>query len=112
MGETRQGRQFTDVRDFLLAKEALEISEYQIFFDAYRDWYGHEPSGSSLNTLFGEYLRSSELPHFVKHFARRFVASHPEQVQALLAAYRRSQRAHLIALGALALMVLWALTLT
>ena len=112
MDETGQDRRVTDFRDFLLAKEALEISDYQIFFDAYRDWYGHEPSGSSLNALFGEYLRSSELPHFVKHFARRFVASHPEQVRSLLAAYQRSHRAHLLALGTLALMVLLALTLT
>ena len=106
-----QNWQLSDHRSFVLAKEVLGVSEYQLFIDAYREWYGHEPNPRTVDALFGEYLRSGELPPFVRHFARRFVASHPAHVQSLQKIRRRSERANLIAIGTLALMVLTALAL-
>ncbi len=103
--------QLSDYQSFVLAKEVLGVSEYQLFIDAYRDWYGHEPGTRTIDAEFGEYLRSNELPLYVRHFARRFVAAHPDHVQSFQKVRQRSERAHLIAIGTLALMVLSALAL-
>ena len=103
--------QAADLQDFLLTKTLRETSDYQVFVDAFRDWYGHEPRQHGLEKVFGEYLKSGDLPHYVRHYARQYVAAHPGSVQTLVDGYRQSQRANLIAYGVLAAMVLFALTI-
>ena len=103
--------QATDTQDFLLTKTLRETSDYQVFVDAFRDWYGHEPVPHALDKVFGEYLKSGKLPHYVRHYARQYVAAHPGSVQTLVDRNRQSQRANLIAYGVLGAMVLFALTI-
>ncbi len=103
--------QATDMQDFLLTKTLRETSDYQVFVDAYRDWYGREPGRHALDKVFGEYLKSGSLPHYVRHYARQYVAAHPGPVQTLVDRNRQSQRANLIAYGVLAVMVLFAMTI-
>lgn len=103
--------QAADFQDFLLTKAARETSEYQVFVDAYRDWYGDEPAQRRLQNAFGEYLKSGDLPHFVRHYARRYVATHPDPVRTLMDRDRQSQRANLIAFGMLTVMVLFAMAI-
>ncbi len=104
-------RQVADLQDFLLTKTLRETSEYQVFLDAYRDWYAREPEQHALDKTFGTYLKSGDLPHYVRHFARQYVAAHPGPVQSLVHRDRQSRRANLIAFGVLAVLVLFAMTI-
>ncbi len=104
--------QSTDVRDFLLTKAARETSDFQVFADAYQDWYGHEPAQNRLERVFGEYLKTGDLPHFVRHYARRYVSNHPDPVRVLRDRERRSERAYVVAFSMLAAMVLFAMAIT
>ena len=101
----------TDFDAFLMTKDALGVSEYQVFRRAYRAWYGYEPSPGQTDSLFRAYLLSSELPHFVRHFARRFLQNHPEVPRAIQERYHRSQRADHISLALIVVMVFGALAL-
>jgi len=101
----------TDLQDFMLTKAAREISDYQIFLDAYRDWYGHDPAENRLESRFGDYLNTGDLPHFVRQYARRYVATHPGPVQTLLDRERRDKWARLIVYGVLAAMVFFAMVI-
>ncbi len=103
--------QAADFRCFLLTKAARETSDYQIFVDAYRDWYGREPAQHGLDKFFGEYLKSGDLPHFVRHYARHYVETHPGPVQTLVDRDRQSQRANLIAFGMVVVLVLFAMAI-
>ena len=103
--------QAADYNDFLLTKAARETSDYQIFGDAYRDWYGHEPTQNTLERVFGAYLKSGDLPHYVRHYAREYVASHPGPVQTLVERHRQSQRANVVAFGMLVVLVLFAMAI-
>ncbi len=104
--------QAADSQDFLLTKAARETSDFQVFADAYRDWYGHKPAQNRLERVFGEYLKTGDLPHFVRHYARRYVATHPDPVRVLRDRDRRSDRAYLVAFSMLAAMVLFAMAIT
>ncbi len=106
---TPTDRQAADFQDFLLTKTARGTSEYQVFLDAYRDWYGREPTQHRLESLFGNYLKTGNLPHFVRHYARHYVATHPVPVQTLLDRDRRSKRANVIVYGILTAMVILAM---
>ena len=103
--------QAVDLQDFLLTKTLRETSDYQVFVDAYRDWYGDEPAQHRLDKVFGEYLQSGNLPHYVRHYARQYVAAHPGPVQNLVDRNRQSHRANLITYGVLAVMVLFAMSM-
>ncbi len=101
-----------DEEDFLLTKAARGTSDYQIFLDAYAEWYGHEADPDVINSVFGDYLKTGELPHYVRHYARRYVEANPGPTQALRDWDRRSERAQSFAFGMLVLLVLIAIALT
>ena len=102
-------RQAADFQDFLLTIRARGTSEYQVFLEAYRVWYGRDPAQRRLEKVFGNYLKTGNLPHFVRHYARHYVATHPGPVQTLLDRDRKSKRANLIAFGILTAMVFFAM---
>ena len=100
-----------DLHSFHVTAELSESSEYQVFVDAYRAWYGRQPQTCEIEALFGAYLRSGQLPAFVRHFTRRYLADHPEQLAARTARYQASQKADIVALLLIAAMVFGALIL-
>jgi hypothetical protein len=103
----REGR--ADAERFVLARELLDVSEYDVFRRAYLDWYGREPDPRVIDSLFGAYLRTDELPMFVRHFARRYVEDHADRVHAVVDRERRAWRMDRIMLALIAALVVAAL---
>ena len=98
-----------DLDTIELTAQALQVSHYQIFADAYRAWHGDEAEDAYLDRLFGKYLRRGELPSFVRHYARNFVTDHPEILAARQADRLKRQRAEHLCFFLITLMVLAAL---
>ena len=49
----------------------LQISEYELFGIAYLTWHNHPISETRLDSLFKEYLATSDAPYWVNDFARK-----------------------------------------
>lgn len=98
-----------DLNALQLTAEAMKLSDYQLFFEAYRAWKGKEPEDAQINALFGRYLCRSDLPSFVRHFIRHYLSNHPELVETRKAEYRKDQRACFLSFMIIATMVLIAL---
>jgi hypothetical protein len=49
----------------------LQISEYELFRIAYRQWFNRPITESSLDSLFKAYLATGESPYWVNDFARK-----------------------------------------
>lgn len=110
MNSTTQ-TQNSDIEAFLIAREAMQTSEYKMFIEAYHLWYGHKPESRQIERIFGNYLKSDDLPHFVRHFARAYIDNHPERLQSNIVRERRSDRAYLLALFINCALVFGALAL-
>jgi len=98
-----------DAESFVLTRELLDVSDYEVFQRAYADWYGHEPDRHAIDAHFGAYLRSEQLPIFVRHYVRRFVQSHPDGVRAVVDRETRASRLNRIMIAVVALLVVFAL---
>ena len=66
--------------DFLVDDEAklvgfmagvLQISEYEFFRIAYQNGFNHQITEERLDSLFKDYLATSEAPYWVNDFARK-----------------------------------------
>jgi hypothetical protein len=101
----------SDLDAFLITKKALGISEYQLFIEAYRDWYGDKPHHKRIDALFGRYLHTMDLPFFVRHYARHYLDRHHEALQSIQDEYRRDKRANTFAFSTIVLLVMGALAL-
>jgi hypothetical protein len=99
----------SDLEALRLTAEAMNLSDYQLFLEAYRAWSGEEPDDAQLNAWFGRYLRRGELPSFVRHFTRNYLTSHPQLIATREAEYRKDQRARLLSFMVIATMVVIAL---
>lgn len=62
-----------DTRMVLDASSGLGVTEYQLFEEAWRQWYGCEPP-HRLERIFVRYMFHGEAPHWVRHFCRRVAA--------------------------------------
>ena len=49
----------------------LEISEWDLFREAYRWWFGKLPSNRVIDRAFSAYLVEEEIPFYVREFVRR-----------------------------------------
>jgi hypothetical protein len=101
----------SDLDAFLITKMALGISEYELFIEAYRDWYGDNPNSKRIDALFGRYLHNMDLPFFVRHYARHYLDRHHEALQSFKEEYRRDKRANALAFSTIILLVMGALAL-
>ena len=101
----------TAIDAFLVTKEALEISEFQVFRQAYRAWYGHPAAEQQLDPLFANYLKSNDLPFFVRHFCRNFIVQEPQHLYIQQARQYWSKRANAIAFACIVVMVVSAMLL-
>ena len=63
-------REPPDLRDVIMAAEALSISEYDFFRLAFRRWSGHEPEDKALERVFVDYMFYQAVPYWVRHLAR------------------------------------------
>lgn len=66
-----------DTRMVLDATSRLGVTEYQVFEEAWRQWYGAEPP-HRLERIFVRYMFHGEAPHWVRHFCRRVAACNGE----------------------------------
>ena len=53
------------------AAGALQISEYEIFRIAYRNWYDRPITDTRLDLLFKDYLKYGDVPYWVNDFSRK-----------------------------------------
>lgn len=49
----------------------LQISEYELFRIAYKDWFNQPIAEKRLETLFKDYLASGSIPYWVNDFVRK-----------------------------------------
>jgi len=53
------------------AAGVLQISEYELFRIAYRNWFNHQLSDTRLDSLFINYLTYGDAPYWVNDFSRK-----------------------------------------
>ena len=102
----------SELDTLLLTRESLDISEFEVFRDAYADWYGETPSQAQLEKQFDDYLTSRVLPFYVRHYCRNFVEKRPDCVRTTQVNERRSRFAERLTLALLIVSVATALILT
>ena len=88
-----------------------EVSEYQVFVDAYRDWHGSSPDDTEIEADFARYLRSGVAPEFVRHYLRTYPQRHPQEVAVHRHALQKAKRLRQVAFWLIVLMVIVALAL-
>ena len=52
------------------AANYLEVSEFNIFRDAYIAWYGKEVPEKQVEKIFVQYLQENRVPFWVRNYAR------------------------------------------
>jgi len=55
------------------AANILELSEYELFRRAYRQWHGCEPSEAALGRAYGRHFQGGGTPHWVRDYARAII---------------------------------------
>jgi hypothetical protein len=53
------------------AAGVLQISEYELFRIAYRNWFNHPLTDNRLDSLFKDYLAYGDAPYWVNDFSRK-----------------------------------------
>ena len=53
------------------AAGVLQISEYELFRIAYRNWFNHPLTETLLDSLFKDYLVYGKVPYWVNDFSRK-----------------------------------------
>ena len=101
----------TEPDSFLLARESLEVSEFDVFCIAYAAWYGEQPALQQIENHFDDYLTSGILPFYVRHYCRQFIDDYPEFVIAAQSREQRSLFANRLVTGILVIFVTVALIL-
>jgi hypothetical protein len=101
----------TELDTLILTREALDVSEFEVFRMAYTAWYGEKQTIPHLEKQFDDYLASGILPFYVRHYCRQFVENRPDCVDAAQKRERRSRFAERLVTGLLIAFVAGALTL-
>ena len=60
----------TDVQQVFTASAWLGVSEFQVFCDAWREWYNEEPSENRIEPFFIEFLGRDAVPFWVRSYVR------------------------------------------
>ncbi len=105
------GLPLDDLEALQLTAEAMDTSEYQIFIEAYRAWYGHEPETRQVEHLFSQYMRGLQIPPLVRHFTHHYLEDHPEFLRARQARLWRWHQAEFLVFLFIVAMVVAALVL-
>ena len=56
------------------AANILQVGEFQLLQLAYHEWHGHDMPETVTHGLFHAYMMHNEVPHWVRHYARRIIA--------------------------------------
>ncbi len=59
-----------DVQAVLETSAILEITEFEVFRIAYRDWFGHRALDGVIEPFFTDYMFNDIVPAWVRHFTR------------------------------------------
>ena len=51
----------------------LEVSEFDVYMDAYNAWYGNAPSEKQMERIFSHYLLENKVPFWVRSYANNRV---------------------------------------
>ena len=60
----------TDIQLVYKACSWLGISEFQIFSDAWREWYNEKPSEKRIESYFINFLEQDVIPFWVRNYVR------------------------------------------
>ncbi len=59
-----------DVQAVLNTSALLEITEFEVFSIAYRDWFGRRPADEVIEPFYTDYMFNEVVPTWVRHFTR------------------------------------------
>ncbi len=59
-----------DVQAVLETSAILEITDFEVFRIAYRDWFGHLALDGVIEPFFTDYMFNDIVPAWVRHFTR------------------------------------------
>ncbi len=59
-----------DVQAVLNTSALLEITEFEVFRIAYRDWFGKRAADNVIEPFFTDYMFNEVVPAWVRHFTR------------------------------------------
>ena len=62
--------------DLRLVRDAaaiLHLREFDLFRAAWQDWFGRPPDEKAVERVFVAYLFHQQVPHWLRHFARRVI---------------------------------------
>lgn len=102
----------TEFDTFILTRESLDTSEFEVFCVAYTEWYGEEAAMPYIEQQFNAYLKSGVLPFYVRHFCRHYVEKYPVCVIDAQTQERRSWIAERVAAALLIAFVAAALLIS
>lgn len=68
-----------DIDDILLTSALLDVTEFQLFKTAYRQWYGAEPGVMTFHVTFADYMINGVVPFWVRSYTRKILGNraHP-----------------------------------
>ena len=59
-----------DVQAVLNTSALLEITEFEVFRIAYRDWFGRRAADNIIEPFYTDYMFNEVVPAWVRHFTR------------------------------------------
>lgn len=62
------------------AANILQVGEFQLLQLAYFEWHGQDMPESITHNLFHAYMMHNEVPHWVRHYARRIISLDEQQI--------------------------------
>ncbi len=65
-----------DIVAILDASSVLEVTEFQFFELAYRDWHGRKANEQIIEKYFAAYMFAERIPSWVRSFARKILRLH------------------------------------
>ncbi|MEJ2343884.1 MAG: hypothetical protein P8076_10425 [Gammaproteobacteria bacterium] len=70
-----------DVQAVLDAAAVLDITEFQVFELAHREWFGRPAPTRTIERWFAAYMFEAAVPPWVRQFTRRVLAQRQDQCQ-------------------------------
>ena len=64
-----------DVHAVIEAASDLDISEFQVFTNAYERWFGHSADEQQVERYYLGYMFRGKVPHWVREYARQVASS-------------------------------------
>lgn len=64
------------------ASARLDLSEFDLFGQAYRWWFGRAPAAELLERVFAAYMFRGDVPPWVRHYAREVLRAEPADPKA------------------------------